>query len=155
MVRWSDGLYGGLLAGTVVVVFYWLVDMLLLKDSTLPGFFAEIASGFLKAGATPENLWVVLFGVCLHYVLSALFGIVYATIARYVRAMWHAPTSVIFGLTYGLIVWFLINDVFVPVFGIVATQPLWLGLVANTIFYGFVISEFITVAQRAKAPEPA
>jgi hypothetical protein len=155
MVRWSDGLYGGLLAGTVVVGFYWLVDMLLLKDSTLSGFFAEIASGFLKSGATSENLWVVLFGVALHYLLSAAFGIVYATIARYVRAMWHAPTSVIFGITYGLIVWFVINDLFVPVFGIETTQPLWVGLVANTIFYGFVISEFITVAQRAKAPEPA
>jgi uncharacterized membrane protein YagU involved in acid resistance len=155
MVRWSDGLYGGLLAGTVVVGFYWLVDMLLLKDSTLPGFFAEIASGFLKGGATPENLWVVLFGLCLHYVLSAAFGIVYAVIARYVRAMWHAPTSVIFGLTYGLIVWFVLNDFFVPVFGVASTQPLWVGLVANTIFYGFVISEFITVAQRAKEPEPA
>jgi hypothetical protein len=155
MVRWSDGLYGGLLAGTVVLGFYWLVDMLLLKDSTLSGFFAEIASGFLKSGATPDNLWVVLFGLGLHYLLSGAFGIIYASIARYVRAMWHAPTSVIFGLTFGLIVWFTISDVFVPVFGIAATQPLWVGLVGNTIFYGFVISEFITVAQRAKTPEPA
>jgi hypothetical protein len=69
--------------------------------------------------------------------------------------MWHAPTSVIFGLFYGLIVWFVISDVLVPVFQIPTTQPLWVGLVANTIFYGFVISEFITIAQRVKEPEPA
>ena len=155
MVRWSDGLYGGLLAGAIVVVFYWLVDMLLLKDSTLSGFFAEIAAGFLRGNASPDNLWIVLFGVCLHFLLSAGFGIVYATIARFVPVMWHAPTSVVFGLFYGLIVWFVISDVLVPVFQIPTTQPLWVGLVANTIFYGFVISEFITIAQRVKEPEPA
>jgi len=155
MVRWSDGLYGGLIAGTVVVVFYWLVDMLLLGDSTLPGFFAEIASGILRGAATSDNAWVVAFGITLHFVLSAAFGIIYAFIARFVPVMWKAPTSVLFGLFYGLVVWFVISDLFVPVLGIVSTQPLWVGLVANTIFYGFVISEFITIAHRAKAPEPA
>jgi hypothetical protein len=155
MVRWSDGLYGGLLAGTVVVVFYWLVDMLWLRDMTLPGFFAEIASGILKDKATPDNFVAVAFGAALHFLLASFFGIVYAALARNVSAMRHAPTSVFFGMTYGLLVWFVIANLVVPAFGVFSTQPLWVGLVANTIFYGWVISEFITVVQRAKAPEAA
>lgn len=155
MVRWFDGLYGGLLAGGVVAIFYWIVTITLLKETTLPGFFAEIASGILKDRATADNGWAVAFGVCLHFLMAASFGIVYAWFARRVPAMWHAPTSVFFGLGYGLLVWFAISDVIVPVFGVVTTQPLWVGLVANTIFYGFVISEFMTVAHRSKTAAAA
>jgi hypothetical protein len=151
MVRWYDGLYGGLLAGGVLVTFYWVATLTLAKDLALASFFSEIASGILKNTAAAESGWTIAFGVALYVLLTATFGIIYAVLARFVRAMWNAPTSVLFGLGYGLLVWFFISDVLVPVFGIVSTQPLWLGLVSDTVFYGYVISEFITIVQRSKS----
>jgi len=151
MVRWYDGLYGGLVAGLMVAIFYAIVSVAVLHDSTLGGFFAQIASGVIKTNAPlDQNPWAIAFGVGLHFTVAGFFGIVYALAAERVASMWHAPYSVLWGLFYGLLVWFTINDVLVPALGITSVQPLWEGLVANTIFYGIVISEFITVVKRSK-----
>jgi uncharacterized protein (DUF2062 family) len=55
------------------------------------------------------------------------------------------------GLAYGLLVWFVLNDVLVPVLGAVNVQPLWEGLVGTVLFYGVVLSELTTLAHRREA----
>ncbi len=50
--------------------------------------------------------------------------------------MWRAPTSVLWGVGYGLFVWWALNDVAVPVSGAVNVQPLWEGLVGTVVCYG-------------------
>ena len=65
--------------------------------------------------------------------------------------MWRAPASVLWGLAYGLFVWWILNDVVVPVTGVVNVQPLWEGLVGTVLFYGVVLSELTTLAHRREA----
>jgi len=149
-VRWNDGLFGGLVAGCTVALFYAIVTVAWLHDATLPGFFAEIASGFIHGANLESNPWAVAFGMGLHFITASLFGILYALIAERFPPMWHAPFSVFCGILYGLVVWLAINDVLVPVLGISSTLPLWEGLVANTVFYGVVISEYMTVVRTSK-----
>ena len=151
MVRWYDGLFGGLVAGCTVALFYAIVTVAWLHDATLPGFFAEIASGFIHGQNLEANPWAVAFGVGVHFCTAAFFGIIYALVAERFRAMWHAPFSVFWGMVFGLVVWFTINDVLVPLLGVTSTLPLWQGLVANTVFYGVVISEYMTIVRNSKS----
>ncbi len=143
--RWFDGLYGGLLAGAIVAVFYGIVSVAILHDFSFAGFFADIASSVIGSRATPDNGVAIALGVGMHFLISAVFGLIYGVLSLKFRSMWHAPYSVIWGCTYGLCVWFFIANVMVPAFGIVNIQPLWEALVANIVFFGFVLSEYMTV----------
>ena len=148
MVRWIDGLYGGLIAGVTSALFYTVVAAAWLHDTTPPGFFARIAHGLPGFHGAGESLVLAALGALAYAVLAAGFGILYASLARRLPSMWQAPTSVLWGLFYGLLVWWAINDVLVPVSGAVVDLPLWEGLVGTVIFYGVVLSELTTLAHR-------
>ena len=151
-IHWFDGLYGGLIAGAVVAVFYGIVSVAILHDFSLPGFFANVAATVIGARATEHNGVAVALGVGMHFLISAIFGLIYGVLALRFRSMWHAPYSVIWGCSYGLIVWVLLANVMVPAFGIVNVQPLWEALVANVLFFGFILSEYITVVRSRSVP---
>jgi hypothetical protein len=150
-VQWFDGLYGGLLAGSIVAVFYGIVSVAILHDFTIAGFFADVASSVIGSRATPDNGFAVALGVGIHFLISAMFGLFYGILSLKFRSMWHAPYSIIWGCTYGFVVWFVIANVVVPAFGIVNTMPLWEALVANMVFFGFVLSEYMTVIRSRNA----
>ena len=150
-VRWFDGLYGGLLAGAIVAVFYGIVSVAVLHDFTIAGFFANVASSVLGSRAAPDNALAVALGVGMHFLISALFGLSYGMLSLKFHSMWHAPYSVIWGCTYGFVVWFVIANVVVPAFGIVNIMPLWEALVANIVFFGFILSEYMTVIRSRNA----
>ena len=148
MVRWFDGLYGGLIAGVTSALFYAVVAVAWLHETTLAGFFAQIARALPVFHAAPDALPVVGLGVALYFLLAAAFGVIYALLARRLPSMWQAPTSVMWGLLYGLVVWFVLNNVLVPVTGAIDVQPLWEGLIGTVFFYGVVLSELTTMAHR-------
>jgi hypothetical protein len=148
MVRWIDGFYGGLIAGVTSAVFYAVVTVAWLHEFTLGGFFAQPARALPPFHGAPDSWPLVGLGVVLYLLLAALFGMVYAVLSRRLPSMWRAPTSVLWGLFYGLLVWWLINDVLVPVTGALSEQPLWVGLVGTVLFYGVVLSELTTLAHR-------
>ena len=150
MVRWSDGLYGGLLAGLTSAVFYAVVSVAWLHETSLGAFFAQIAQALPPLHDAPVAFPVVALGVVLHFLMAGTFGIVYALLAQHRRSMWRAPTSVIWGCLYGLFLWWFLNDVVVPITGATNVQPLWEGLAGTVIFYGVVLSEFTTVVHRGK-----
>ena len=151
MVRWIDGFYGGLVAGVTSALFYTVVAVAWLHEVTLDGFFAQAAQALPPFHGAPVSWALVGLGVVLYFALAAAFGIVYALLASRLRSMWPAPASVAWGLLYGLLVWWVINDVLVPLTGAVQAQPLWEGLVGTVIFYGVVLSEMTTVAHRREA----
>lgn len=151
MVRWIDGFYGGLIAGVTSALFYAVVAVARLHDATLGGFFAQIPQALPPFHAAPASAVLVVLGIVLFLLLAAAFGIGYALLARRLPSMWRAPTSVLWGLAYGLLVWFVLNDVLVPVTGARNVQPLWEGLVGTVLFYGVVLSEVTTLAYRREA----
>ena len=156
MVRWIDGFYGGLLAGATSAGFYAVAGAAWLHDMTPGDFFALAAQALPPFRGAPASSALTGLGVVLYLLVAAGFGIVYALLARRLRSMWRAPSSVMWGVFYGLLVWWAINDVLVPVSGAVDLLPLWEGLVGTVVFYGVVLSEVMTMARRrAQAALPA
>jgi hypothetical protein len=84
----------------------------------------------------------------LHFLAAALFGILYATIAARFKPMWSAPTSVLCGITYGLFMCYVAEDVTVPILHVISYTPAWEALVGNVVFHGLILSEYITIAHR-------
>ncbi len=151
MVRWIDGFYGGLIAGATSALFYAVVVVAWLHERTLGGFFAQPAQALGPFHGAPESWPLAGLGAVLYLLLAAAFGIAYSLLARRLPSMWQAPTSVAWGLFYGLLVWWVINDVIVPLTGAASAEPLWVGLVGTVVFYGVVLSELTTVAHRREA----
>jgi uncharacterized membrane protein YagU involved in acid resistance len=90
----------------------------------------------------------LLVGLVIYFIAAAIFGILYGLVAANFKPMWKAPTSAMCGLTYGFVMYFVLEDVLVPVLGVESYLPLWEGLVGNVLFHGIVISEYITIAFR-------
>jgi hypothetical protein len=151
MVRWVDGFYGGLIAGVTSALFSLIVSAGWLHDTTPGSFFAQVAQALPPFHGAPPLPPLVVLGFALYFLVAAAFGIVYATLARRLPSMLRAPTSVMWGLCYGLFVWWILNDVVVPVTGATVDRPLWEGLVGTVVFYGIVLSELTTVAYRRGA----
>jgi hypothetical protein len=148
MVRWSEGVVGGLIAGVTSAAFFAVVAAAWLHETTLSAFFAQIAQALPPLRRAPDGPLTVTLGIVLHFVIAVSFAIVYASLAARLRSMQKAPTSVLWGLSYGLFVWLVLNDVVVPLADADNVQPLWEGLLGTTLFYGVVLSEFTTVAIR-------
>jgi hypothetical protein len=132
-------------------LFYAVVAVAWLHDITLGAMFAQVAQALPPFHGAPESVPLAVLGLVLYLLTAAAFGIAYATHARRLPSMWRAPTSVLWGLAYGLLVWWILNDVLVPVTGVVNVQPLWEGLVGTVLFYGVVLSELTTLAHRREA----
>jgi len=141
--RWTTGLYGGLAAGVVFLLFVFVVRGAIFHDTTLAQWFAFLASAFMGDKANPSSMLVDAFGAGLHFLGSAVCGIVYATLARVFPSMLRSPTSLVWGLAYGLAVWLVLANVIVPVLGMNDTQPLWEALVGSAVFFGWPISETV------------
>jgi hypothetical protein len=155
MVRWSYGLYGGLIAGVTSALFYAVVAVAWLHETTLGEFFARIAQALPPLHAAPAAPPVVALGVVLHFLLAGGLGMVYGLLAIRLSSMRQAPTSVLWGAGYGLVVWWLLDDVIVPLTGAENLQPLWEGLLGAVLFYGVVLSEATaTLARRDPAGVP-
>jgi uncharacterized membrane protein YagU involved in acid resistance len=147
MVRWSDGLYGGLIAGLVSALFFLVAGTAI--DHGPPGdYFARYAIAVF--GERSEHLGVVLmlFGLFLHFLASAVFGMLYAAIAERFKPMWSAPTSVLCGICYGFFMYYVAEDVTVPVLHVISYTPAWEALVGSVVFHGMILSEYITIAHR-------
>jgi hypothetical protein len=147
MVRWSDGLYGGLIAGLVSALFFFFAGTVI--DHGPPGdYFARFAVAIFGDRAEHLGVITMLFGLFLHFLSAALFGILYATIAARFKPMWSAPTSVLCGICYGFFMFFVTEDVTVPILHVISYTALWEALVGNVVFHGMILSEYITIAHR-------
>ncbi len=151
MVRWSYGLYGGLIAGLTSALFYAVVTVAWLHEATLGGFFAQIAQALPPLHAAPAAAPVVGLGVVLHFLLAGGFGLVYGLLALRFGSMRAAPASLLWGLGYGLVVWWVLTDVLVPLTGAQNAQPFWEGLLGTVVCYGLVLSEATATLSRREA----
>ena len=154
MLRWSFGFYGGLIAGLASALFYVLVAVAWLHEMTLAAFFAQIVRALPPLHGAPDAAPIAGLGLVLYVLLAGGFGIVYGVLATRFGSMRQAPTSVLWGIGYGLVVWWLLNDVIVPLTGAENVQPLWEGLLGTVGFYGVVLSEATATFARREASAP-
>jgi hypothetical protein len=148
MVRWSDGLYGGLIAGVVSAVYFLFVGLAIIHEPVLGQYFVGFATAVFGSRIETLPMIGLLFGLFLHFLAAAIFGIFYASIAARFKPMWSAPTSVLCGICYGLFMYFIAEDVMVPVMHVISYTPAWEALIGNVVFHGIVLSEYITIAHR-------
>jgi len=148
MVRWSDGLYGGIIAGLVSALFFLFCGVAIVHEPVLGDYFVRFAVGVFGSRIESVPLVGLLFGLFLHFFAAAIFGIFYANLASRFKPSWTAPTSVLCGIAYGFFMFFIAEDIAVPVMRVVSTTPLWEALIGNVFFHGVVISEYITIAHR-------
>ena len=147
MVRWSDGLYGGLIAGLVSALFFLLAGVTI-DHAQFGDYFIRYAVAIFGDRAEHFSAIALLFGLFMHFLAAAVFGIFYAMIAARFKPMWSAPTSVLCGITYGLFMYYVVEDVTVPVLHVVSFTPAWEALVGNVLFHGLILSEYVTIAHR-------
>lgn len=148
MVRWTDGLYGGLIAGVVSAVFFLFAGVAIIHEPVLGRYFVDFAIAVFGSRIEGFPMIGLAFGLFLHFVSAAIFGILYAYMAARFKPAWTAPTSVLCGISYGLFMFFIAEDVMVPLLHVVSYTPAWEGIVGNVVFHGIVISEYITIAHR-------
>jgi hypothetical protein len=146
MVRWIDGLYGGLIAGMVSAIFYFIAG--LTGRGAFGDYFVRSTAAIFGPRAESIGIVAVLFGLFVHLVAAAAFGLVYAAIAARFKPMWKAPSSVVCGICYGLFMYFVAEDVLVPIFRVVSYTPAWEALVGSVLFTGVVLAEYITISFR-------
>jgi uncharacterized membrane protein YagU involved in acid resistance len=147
MVRWSDGLFGGLIAGLVSALFF-LIAGTVVDHGPAGDYFARFAVGVFGDRAEHLGVITLLFGLFLHFLFAAVFGIFYAAMAARFKPMWSAPTSVLCGITYGFFIYFVTEDVAVPVLHVISYTPMWEAIVGSVLFHGMILSEYITIAHR-------
>ena len=58
------------------------------------------------------------------------------------------------GICYGFFMYYVAEDVVVPVLRGSATRPAWEALIGNVLFHGLVLSEYITIAHRRNLARP-
>ena len=147
MVRWSDGLYGGLIAGLVSALFFVCAGVTI-DHGAFGEYFVRYAVAIFGDRAEHLGPIALLFGLVLHFVAAGAFGIAYALVAARFKPMWSAPTSVLCGVVYGIFMYYVAEDVTVPVLHVVNYTPAWEALVGHVLFHGVILSEYITIAYR-------
>jgi uncharacterized membrane protein HdeD (DUF308 family) len=151
--RWYHGLYGGLAGGVVALAFFWIVGAAWLRDIPVSEIARLDASTILGTHAHEPSALVVAVGIAIHFITAAVCGIVYALLARRLPGLTRAPVSAISGLVYGAIVWYVLANVVVPLTHAPNIVPMWEGLVASMLGFGFAVSEVVT-ALRPKLAVP-
>ena len=101
-----------------------------LRGATPVRIFQSIASGLLGRDAFQGDNRTAWIGVGLHYLIAFLIVLVFYMISRRVRFLTQRPF--IAGLLYGIVVYFTMSDVVVPLSAAVQ-GPLSLPVFANGI----------------------
>ncbi len=123
MIRWTDGLYGGLIAGVVSALFFLFAGIAVIHEPVLGRYFVDFAIAVFGSRIEGAPIVALLFGLFLHFAAAALFGIFYAIMAARFKPAWAAPTSVLCGITYGFFMFFIAEDVMVPLLRVVSYTP--------------------------------
>lgn len=154
-LSWSDGFYGGLIAGVVLSLFFVVADMF--THEPLDSIYLFLASGVLGKAALTDGWMGIALGVGLLFVLAGIGGIVYAALARRYPRLVKTPISSLAGLVYGFLVWLVFVDVIIPTTGMQQTidSPLWVSAIGIGIFYGSTLCEYLANIARMRAMRAA
>jgi hypothetical protein len=150
MLRWTDGVLAGLVAGVLAVLVSWWISLAFPQVAGLDVVYARWFGTTLGALRIDAPFLGLILGIVLYVLVSTLGGIAYGALAVAVAGTWRSPSSVIYGLLYGCALFFVLEDVLVPILEVSSRQPLWVGLVCDVIVQGIVVSEAVTLAHRRR-----
>ena len=126
-------LYGGLTVGTLDFLDAWIFFGIR-NGSTPVSIGHSIAAGLLgsaasRAGGVPT----ALLGVALHYFIAFSIVTVFVLASRFIPVLVKKP--VVFGILYGIAVYFFMNWVVIPLSAIGGTPR----LIFNPVFFNGIL----------------
>ncbi len=154
------GVAGGITAGLAFAAVEMLLSVLLGSSPFRP--FRAIGSMVLGQQALNESyplVAAVTTGLGLHFLLSAIYGAIFARIL-WITGQAGKLTSIVVatGVVYALALWAVNFLVIAPVlfYQLVVESPFWFGFTIAHFFYGAVLGTYLLVAtQRGSAERGA
>ncbi len=147
------GVLGGLLAGSLIGVFEIVAALLFARDIWLP--FRMVSAMTLGPQAlTPEHPLgpIILTGLAIHIVLSAIFGIAFEALLYLLPVVSSSSSSTnIAASLFGLLLWWVNFYLIAPLF-----SWLWFPLnanmlvqfVAHAFVFGLALGTYLNAAHR-------
>jgi len=147
---WNLVLAGGLVAGTLDIVYAWAFWAL--KRGVSPTrILQSVAAGLLGQASFEGGARTAALGLVLHYFIALSMAIAYYVVAGRWPLLWRRP--VLCGAGYGLLLYGIMNYIVVPLSaaGRGSKDPLWiiLSIAVHMVLIGVPIALF---TRRACAP---
>jgi hypothetical protein len=117
------GLVVGALDGLDAVVFFGF------RGVRPVAIFQSIASGLLGRAAFRGGLRTALLGACLHFFIATVVVLIYYVASKRLHIL--TRQAVVFGILYGIAVYFVMNRVVVPLSAASSGGPVPLAVLAN------------------------
>jgi|SRR5262245_26883857 len=125
--RWGFVLAGGLVAGTLDIVYacvFWALE----ANVPVQRILQSVAAGLLGKESFEGGAPTAALGLALHFFIATSMSVVYYLIGRRWALLWQRP--VLSGGVYGLLLYLIMNYVVVPLSaaGPSSKNALWIGL---------------------------
>jgi len=147
--RWGFVLAGGLVAGTLDIV-YACVFWALKAEVPVQRILQSVAAGLLGQASFQGGAPTAALGLGLHYFIATSMSVAYYLVARRIALLWQRP--VLCGVGYGLLLYLIMNYIVVPLSaaGPASKDPLWitLSVLVHAFLIGLPIALFAGRARR-------
>lgn len=144
---WPPVIAGGLLAGALDILYaclFWAVK----ADVAPSRIFQSVAAGLLGEASFEGGATTAALGLALHFFIACSMAVTYYLVARRWPLLVRRP--VLLGMTYGLLLYVVMNHVVVPLSaaGAGSRDPTWIALtvVAHGVLVGLPIAWFASRA---------
>jgi hypothetical protein len=142
---------GGLVAGTLDISYaciFWAI-----KAGVTPlRIFQSVAAGLLGKASFDGGAAIAALGLTLHYFIATTMALAYYLVAKHWPLLTRRPG--LFGATYGLLLYLIMNYVVVPLSaaGSGSKDPLWvaLSIAVHALFIGIPCALFARLALRTR-----
>lgn len=142
----TTALVGGLIAGTLDILYAWLFWNLKAGVSMIR-ILQSVAAGLLGPASREGGLPTAMLGLAAHYFIALSMAAAYYLVAGRLPELRQRP--IILGAAYGLLLYGIMNYIVVPLSragGGGAKDPLWIGL--SILVHMFFIGVPIALATR-------
>jgi len=146
---WIFVLAGGLVAGTLDIVYAWLF-WALKRGVPAQRILQSVAAGLLGEASVEDGRATAALGLALHYLIAVSMSVAYYLAARRLPLLWQRPF--LCGAVYGLFLYAVMNYVVVPLSaaGPGSKDPLWVTL--SVAVHALLIGIPIALAVRRAGP---
>jgi hypothetical protein len=147
--RWGFVLAGGLVAGTLDIVYacaFWALK----AEVPVQRILQSVAAGLLGQASFQGGAPTAALGLGLHYFIATSMSVAYYLVSRRFALLWQRP--VLCGVGYGVLLYLIMNYVVVPLSAARpgSRDPLWitLSVLVHAFLIGLPIALFARRARR-------
>jgi hypothetical protein len=131
-------LWAGLTVGTFDAIF----AVVLYKQPAI-GIFHSVASGLIGRAAYEGGIATAVLGAFLHYLIATTWGAAYIVAGSRLRVL--VRQWVPCGIAYGVLVYFAMNYVVLPLSRVSFARPFHLGLLQNKIWLAGLVGHMVLI----------